>query len=60
MVDGRTQKRNGEEHKQSGGKKEADLSTGTERKRTKTERIGSWKFRQVKQVKRNSCYGIWA
>lgn len=34
-----------------GKKKEADLSTGTGKKRTKTEKIGSRKFRQVKQVK---------
>lgn len=51
MVDRRTQKRKGGEQEQSGGKKEADLSTGTEKKRTKTERIRIRKFRQVEQVK---------
>lgn len=52
VVHGRTWKRNGEEQEQSGGKKEADLSTGTGKKRTKTVKIGSWKFRQVKQAKK--------
>lgn len=52
MVHGRTWKRNGEEQEQSREKKEADLSTGTGKKRTKTVKIGSWKFRQVKQAKK--------
>lgn len=51
MVDRRTKKRKGEEQGQSRGKKEADLSTGTERKRTKTERTRIREFRQVEQVK---------
>lgn len=49
MVDGRTWKRNGEEQEQSGEKTEVDLNT--DEKSTKTEKIVSWKFRQVKQAK---------
>lgn len=56
MVDGRTWKRNGEGQQQSRGEKEADLSTATNKKRTKTEKIGSWKFRQVKQAKEEELF----
>lgn len=52
VVDGRTWKRNGEKQEQRGEKKEADLSAGTGKKRTNTVKIGSWKFRQVKQAKK--------